>query len=124
MDLAEPVLISPVEDPDRQMMQVVLQDPVTLPLHFPKRKDYDPEDLSWLKPITLVLPMKALDSSTMANFINKTIETRRGQVHVTVQKANVALGREDDRGWLARVVQKYGGQSVEDVESDVTFEGE
>jgi len=122
MDLPQPVLVAPKDAKHYNMLQVALEGAITLPLHFPKTKDYDPTDLAWLRPITIVVPVEALDSRTLATFINNTMESRKGEVHVTVQKANVALGRQDDRGWLARVVQRYGGQSVENLENDVAFD--
>ena len=124
MDLPEPVLISPLSDKNHTMLQLALLHPVSLPLYFPKADSYNVSDLSWLRNVTLTVPLEVLDAELMADFVNRTMETNEARVHVKVQKAHVTLGREGDRSWLTRQVQRNGAQTIEGIELDQVVDGE
>lgn len=124
MDLPEPILVSSKDHPQSPMFQFSLSSPVVIPFYFPKSGLHDPTNFSWLRKITLTVPAEVLDPNLMAGFINQTMATKEGEVHVTLQAAHIALGREQDRSWLTRTVKKYGGQKIENIETDVQFDGQ
>lgn len=124
MDLPEPVKVSPLDLPHHDMLYLATEGPLTLPLHCPQAKEYDPEDLSWLKHVTVTVPMQVADPDVMATFVNTSMEDKVARVHVKVPRARVSLGRENDRGWLARTVRHYGGQEVQNIELDQTVDCE
>ena len=124
MDLPEPILVSPLSDKNCTMLQLALLHPVSLPLYFPKADRYNVSDLSWLRNITLTVPIEVLDPELMADFVNRTMESNEARVHVRVQKAHVTLGREGDRSWLTRQVQRNGAQTIEGIELDQVVDGE
>ena len=123
MDLPEPVLVSSKNQTTQPFMQFTLSSPIALPLYFPKSGIYDPNDISWLRNITITVPAQVLEPGLMATFINQTMDTKEGEAHIAVRKAHVALGKEEDRTWLSKTVKKYGGQTVENVQTDVRFAG-
>lgn len=124
VDLPSPILILDPSNTTQAMAAAGLQAPITLPLHFPKSDTYDPNDLSWLRNISLTVPFEVLDPNIMASFINQTMNEKSGNVRVKIKEANLSLGRQGDRSWLSRIVQKYGGQKLEDFEVDQSFDGE
>lgn len=121
MDLPEPVAVSPLELPKHDMLYLATQEPLALPLYFPRdSKDYSSpkDDLSWLKNVTITVPMQVVDPDVMATFVNISMAEKVAKVHVRISKARVSLGKDSDRGWLARTVRRYGGQEVTDIELD------
>lgn len=124
MDLPEPVQVSPLDLPDHKMLYLATKEPITLPLHFPQLKEYDPEDLSWLRNVTITVPMEVVDPDVMATFVNASLANKQAKVHVKVPRARVTLGRENDRGWLAKQVRHYGGQEIRGIELDQTVDCE
>jgi hypothetical protein len=122
MDLPEPVQVSPLDLPHHKMLYLATQEPLTLPLHFPQSKDYKPDDLTWLRNVTITVPMEIVDPDVMATFVNASMAEKQAKVHVRVPRARVTLGRESDRGWLAKTVRRYGGQEVHDIELDQTVD--
>lgn len=123
VDLPSPILLLDLSNTTQAMAATGLEGPITLPLYFPKSETYDADDLSWLKSISLTVPFQVLEPNLMAAFINQTLEEKFGSVRVKVQEANLSLGKEEDRSWLARIVSRYGGQKIEDIQVDQSFEG-
>lgn len=122
LDLPEPVLLSPQSEPRTYMAQFSSSSPLVIPLWYPKN-NYEPTDDSWLRNVTLTVPLQVLQPDLLASFINKTVEEKQAEVHLLIQRANVALGREEDRTIFARIARHYGGQSIQNVENDVAFTG-
>lgn len=123
-DLPEPVLLAPSAHPTKYMAQFALKGPVTVPLSFPKIRNYDPEDESWLRSVRLEVPVEVLQPAVLARFINHTLESKEADVQAVVQKAHLVLGREEDRTWLTRQVRKYGAQSISNITTQVKTEGQ
>lgn len=123
VDLPSPILLVDPLNTTRPMAATGLEAPITLPLYFPKSETYDSDDLSWLRTISLTVPFEVLDPLLMASFINRTMDEKMGNIRVKVQEANLSLGQEQDRRWLSRIVSRYGGQKVKDIEVDQAFEG-
>jgi hypothetical protein len=102
------------------MAQFSSSSPLVIPLWYPKN-NYDPTDDSWLRNVTLTVPLQVLQPDLLASFINKTVEEKQAEVHLRIQRANVALGKEEDRSMFARIARHYGGQSATNIENDVAF---
>lgn len=123
MDLPSPVTISDPASLHTPILAMGLAAPLALPLHFPKLDNYDPHETSWLRPVSLDIPVEVLDANLMADFINSTMAAKKGRVHVLVKEARVSLGKEEARDWMTRIVQKYGGRKIENIEVDQSFDG-
>lgn len=123
VDLPSPILLLDPSNITHAMAASGLEGPVVLPLYFPKSETYDADDLSWLKRISFTIPFQVLDPNHMASFINQTLEDKIGNIRIRVQEANLSLGKQEDRSWLSRIVSRYGGQKVEDIQVDQSFEG-